>query len=506
MIKEILTLQKKYDLEIRTVVRPNDADNNFKVTKEAYPGPGILINSKFLDGLEAPENSVIETTKILEKKNLGKKQINYRLKDWGVSRQRYWGCPIPIAYDEKGNAHPIPVSMLPVKLPENIDLSVKGNPLDKQTSWKEITINGKKYTKETDTLDTFVCSSWYYLRFCSPREEKYGYKKEDIDYWMPVDQYIGGVEHAILHLLYSRFFMRAIDHKNENFNIKEPFQSLFTQGMVCHETYKDENNKWLSPDEVEKINNKVVIKHDPEKIVKVGPSESMSKSKKNVIDPEFIINNYGADAVRLFILSDSPPEKDVQWSDQGMVSSYKFVQKLWTMHMDIKTKISKEKGEVYDKEIEKFTNQLISKFTTNLDKFNYNVIIANIYETYNFLSNFIKSHKNLKNLKENYKKILICFTPVIPHFTNECFEDLGIQDKIEWPSYDKSMLENEEVNFVIQINGKKRSILNIKKNSKEKEVMETVKKDKLLNKYLTNKEVKKIIFIKDRLMNILTNE
>ena len=497
---------KKYDLEIRTVVRPNDEDKNFKVTKEAYPGHGILINSKFLDGLEAPENSVIETIKILEKKNLGKKQINYRLKDWGVSRQRYWGCPIPIAYDEKGNAHPIPVSMLPVKLPENIDLSVKGNPLDKQTSWKEITINGKKYTKETDTLDTFVCSSWYYLRFCSPREEKYGYKKEDIDYWMPVDQYIGGVEHAILHLLYSRFFMRAIDHKNENFNIKEPFQSLFTQGMVCHETYKDENNKWLSPDEVEKINNKVVIKHDPEKIVKVGPSESMSKSKKNVIDPEFIINNYGADAVRLFILSDSPPEKDVQWSDQGMVSSYKFVQKLWTMHMDIKTKISKEKGEVYDKEIEKFTNQLISKFTNNLDKFNYNVIIANIYETYNFLSNFIKSHKNLKNLKENYKKILICFTPVIPHFTNECFEDLGIQDKIEWPSYDKSMLENEEVNFVIQINGKKRSILNIKKNSKEKEVMETVKKDKLLNKYLTNKEVKKIIFIKDRLMNILTNE
>ena len=493
-------------MEIRTVVRPNDADNNFKVTKEAYPGPGILINSKFLDGLEAPENSVIETIKILEKKNLGKKQINYRLKDWGVSRQRYWGCPIPIAYDEKGNAHPIPLSMLPVKLPENIDLSVKGNPLDKQTSWKEITINGKKYTKETDTLDTFVCSSWYYLRFCSPREEKYGYKKEDIDYWMPVDQYIGGVEHAILHLLYSRFFMRAIDHKNENFNIKEPFQSLFTQGMVCHETYKDENNKWLSPDEVEKINNKVVIKHDPEKIVKVGPSESMSKSKKNVIDPEFIINNYGADAVRLFILSDSPPEKDVQWSDQGMVSSYKFVQKLWTMHMDIKKKISKEEGEVYDKEIEKFTNQLISKFTNNLDKFNYNVIIANIYETYNYLSNFIKSHKNLKNLKENYKKILICFTPVIPHFTNECFEDLGIQDRIEWPSYDKSMLENEEVNFVIQINGKKRSILNIKKNSKEKEVMETVKKDKLLNKYLTNKEVKKIIFIQDRLMNILINE
>ena len=271
---------KKYGLEILTVVKPKDEDNNFKVNNEAYPGPGTLINSNFLNGLEVPEKSVKETIKILEEKNLGKKQINYRLKDWGVSRQRYWGCPIPIAYDEEGKAHPIPVSMLPIKLPENIDLSMKGNPLDKQTSWKEIIIDGKKYRKETDTLDTFVCSSWYYLRFCSPKEEKYGYKKDDIDYWMPVDQYIGGVEHAILHLLYSRFFMRALNHKNENFNIKEPFQSLFTQGMVCHETYKDENNNWLSPDEVEKINNKIVLKNNPKKVVKVGPSESMSKSKK----------------------------------------------------------------------------------------------------------------------------------------------------------------------------------------------------------------------------------
>ena len=384
---------KKYGLEILTVVKPKDEDNNFKVNNEAYPGPGTLINSDFLNGLEVPEKSVKETIKILEEKNLGKKQINYRLKDWGVSRQRYWGCPIPIAYDEKGKAHPIPVSMLPIKLPENIDLSMKGNPLDKQTSWKEIIIDGKKYTKETDTLDTFVCSSWYYLRFCSPKEEKYGYKKDEIDYWMPVDQYIGGVEHAILHLLYSRFFMRALNHKNENFNIKEPFQSLFTQGMVCHETYKDENNNWLSPDEVEKINNKIVLKNNPKKVVKVGPSESMSKSKKNVIDPEFIINNYGADSVRLFILSDSPPEKDVQWSEQGMVSSYKFVQKLWIMHNELKNKISKEKEEIYDNEIEKFTTQLIAKFTENLEKFNYNVIIANMYETYNYLNNYIKNIK-----------------------------------------------------------------------------------------------------------------
>ena len=318
---------KKYNLEIKTVVRPFDKNENFQVKDEAYPGPGILINSDFLNGLEAPENSVIETIKILEEKKLGKKQINFRLKDWGVSRQRYWGCPIPVAYDENGDVHPIPKSMLPVKLPENINLKVKGNPLDSQKEWKEITIDGKKMTRETDTLDTFVCSSWYFLRFCSPENNDYGFNKEDTDYWMPVDQYIGGVEHAILHLLYSRFFMQALSFENQEFNILEPFNGLFTQGMVCHETYKDEKNNWLSPDEVIKKEGKKVLKTDNSKIVKVGPSESMSKSKKNTIDPEKIISDYGADSVRLFILSDSPPEKDVQWSEQGIASSLKFIQK-----------------------------------------------------------------------------------------------------------------------------------------------------------------------------------
>ena len=201
---------KKYKLKINTVVKPHDADDYFKVKDEAYPGPGIIINSDFLNGLEAPNDSIEETIKILEKKKLGTRKTNFRLKDWGVSRQRYWGCPIPIVYDENGKDHPIPKSMLPVKLPENINLNVKGNPLDSQKEWKEVIIDGKKLTRETDTLDTFVCSSWYFLRFCSPKEKDYGFKKEDLNYWMPVDQYIGGVEHAILHLHYSRFFMRAI--------------------------------------------------------------------------------------------------------------------------------------------------------------------------------------------------------------------------------------------------------------------------------------------------------
>ena len=271
---------KKYNLEIKTVVKPFDEKADYRVENEAYSGPGILINSKLLNGLKAPNQSVLQTIKILEEKKIGRKQTNFRLKDWGVSRQRYWGCPIPIIYDENGKVHPVPKSMLPVKLPENINLNVKGNPLDSQENWKKIMIDGKKMTRETDTLDTFVCSSWYYLRFCSPDEKNYGFNKDEIDYWMPVDQYIGGVEHAILHLLYSRFFMRAIEFNNSKFKIKEPFNSLFTQGMVCHETYKDENDNWLSPDEVEKIGDKFVQKGKPNISVKVGPSESMSKSKK----------------------------------------------------------------------------------------------------------------------------------------------------------------------------------------------------------------------------------
>ena len=496
----------KYGLKIKTVVKPDGESDSFEVSGEAYSGQGTIINSNYLNGLKAPENSVVETIKILEEKNLGKKKINYRLKDWGVSRQRYWGCPIPIVYDDLGKVHPIPKEMLPVKLPENINLSVKGNPLDKEDDWKKIIIDGKEYKRETDTLDTFVCSSWYYLRFCSPKEINYGFNKDDIDYWMPVDQYIGGVEHAILHLLYSRFFMRAIDYKNNNFNIKEPFESLFTQGMVCHETYKDENNNWLSPDEIEKINNKIVQKKDNNKEVKVGPSESMSKSKKNVVDPEFIIENYGADSVRLFILSDSPPEKDVQWSEQGMVSSYKFIQKLWLLHTEIKRDILIEKKELIDEEIEKFTNQLISKFTYNLDKFNYNVIIANMYETYNYLINYIKTKKKIKNLKENYRKILICFCPIIPHFSYECLKDLELSTDLKWPDFDKSVLSEEKINFVIQINGKKRAILNEKKDITETILLEKLKKDKIVNKYLNKKEIKKIIFVKNRLINILINE
>ncbi len=493
---------KKYNLDIKTVVKPNGEKNDFQVINKAYPDPGIIINSDFLNGLVAPEDSVIETIKILEEKKLGKKKINFRLKDWGVSRQRYWGCPIPIAYDEKGKVHPIPKSMLPVKLPENINLNVKGNPLDNQKEWKEININGKKLTRETDTLDTFVCSSWYYLRFCSPKEKGYGFNKEDINYWMPVDQYIGGVEHAILHLLYSRFFMQALSYNNDEFNILEPFEGLFTQGMVCHETYKDLDNNWISPDEIETINGKKYLKSDKSKIVKVGPSESMSKSKKNTIDPENIISNYGADAARLFILSDSPPEKDVQWSEEGIISSFKFVQKLWNLHQKIVDESNKNHKKNINNAIEKYTNKFLKDITHNLENFSYNKLVANLHEMYSFMHKQIQEPYTKITLIENYQKILIAMTPIIPHFSSECLNVLDIQDS-KWPKYNESILKESIINVVVQINGKKRGLVKAELNITEEKLFEIIKNDETLRKYLNQQEFKKKIYIKNKLMNII---
>ena len=493
---------KKYNLEIKTVVRPNDQDETFKVNKEAYTGPGVIINSDFLNELKAPDNSVIETIKILEKKNIGKRKVNFRLKDWGVSRQRYWGCPIPVLYDEKGNVHPVPRDKLPVKLPENIDLNVKGNPLDQEKDWKKIEINGKKFIRETDTLDTFVCSSWYYLRFCSPNNLDYGYDKDEIDYWMPVDQYIGGVEHAILHLLYSRFFMHALSFKNSNFNILEPFDGLFTQGMVCHETYKNKNNEWVSPDEIVIKNGKKYLKNKQTESVSVGPSESMSKSKKNTIDPENIIELYGADSARLFILSDSPPEKDVQWSDEGITSSYKFVQKIWALNQKILGEIQKNHLKDEDNEIAKFTNKFLKKMSDGLENFSYNILIANLHEMQNFFSKKLEKKYTKKTLEENFSKILITMIPIIPHLASECIEMINI-NVIEWPQYDEKLIIEDIIPYVIQINGKKRALIEAKRDILGEELFEIVKENKNLEKYFLKKEIKKKIFVPNRLINII---
>ena len=496
----------KYKLQVNSVVKPEDKDNNFKVTTDAYTGPGIIFNSKFLDGLKVPEESIIETIKILEEKKLGKKKINFRLKDWGVSRQRYWGCPIPIAYNNKKEIIKIPLEKLPIKLPEKINLNANGNPLDHQEKWKKIIINGEECTIETDTLDTFVDSSWYFLRFCSSKNENYGFDLDEVNYWMPVDQYIGGVEHAILHLLYSRFFMQAISYKNKKFDHVEPFKGLFTQGMVCHETYKDSQNNWLSPDEViSDDGKKFYIKEKPNEKITVGPTESMSKSKKNTIDPEDIIEKYGADAVRLFILSDSPPEKDVQWSDQGMISSYKFIQKFWILHKKIINKLSKNTNtEIGEKNsLNEFTNILIEKVTKNLEKFHYNVIVANLYETYNFLIKEIDKDINSDDLLKNYNSILKIMNPIIPHITSECLNELKSENKNEWPNIDEKYILKNEVNIVVQINGRKRSILNTQKDIDEKMLILAVKKDGNVQKFLENNTIIRSIYVKNKLINLI---
>ena len=499
-----LDFAKKYKLKITPVVRP-EKNKQFSINEKAFTDSGYLFNSKFLNDLKVPDESISKTIDYLEKNDFGERKINYRLKDWGISRQRYWGCPIPIAYDENNNPIKIPKNLLPVKLPEINKFESTGNPLDQIDEWKNISIDGKKYVRETDTLDTFVDSSWYFLRFCSAQNTNYGFDSEEVKYWMPVDQYIGGVEHAILHLLYSRFFMHALSHQNENFDIKEPFEGLFTQGMVCHETYKDKNNNWVSPDELVTIDGKKFLKSNNTQQIKIGPSESMSKSKKNTIDPEQIIQEFGADSVRLFILSDSPPEKDVQWSDEGMKSSYKFIQKLWILNQKIMNEIEMDHSPNSDNSIEKISNQFVKNVTSNIDNFSYNKIIANFHETYSQLNKIISNKIEKNKLIKNYEKILIAMSPVIPHFSNECLEMLGKSDNVFWPEINENVLKKDKINFVIQINGKTREIIETEKDiTKEDLILKVIKNSKLKN-YIKGKTIKRNIFIPSKLINIITS-
>ena len=505
-----LDFAKKYELEVIPVVKPENETDQYQIENEAYTDAGIIYNSELLNGLKAPTESIPQAIKILEDKKIGKKKINFRLKDWGISRQRYWGCPIPIAYNKDNKAIKIPLENLPIKLPEKINLNTTGNPLEHQNDWKKIIINGEECSIETDTLDTFVDSSWYFLRFCSPQNKDYAFNLDEINYWMPVDQYIGGVEHAILHLLYSRFFTLALADKNEQFNIVEPFLGLFTQGMVCHKTYKDEDGKWLNPKEVDLTdeNNYFAIKN-PKMKVSVGPSESMSKSKKNTVDPEEMIKNYGADAVRFFILSDSPPEKDVQWSEQGMLAAYKFIQKFWLLHQNIKEKIFAKKITLNSKknsieeELEEFTNELIDKVTKNLESFQYNVLIANYHEIYNRLSKIKVNEISSKILLDNYLKILTILSPVAPHFSSECIDELKMKIDPNWPTVDKNVIQKKVSNIVIQINGKKRGIIACDINTDESKILEIIKLQKQYEIYIKDKTIKKTIYVKDRLINLI---
>ena len=491
---------KKYKLEIIKVVS-NDKD---EILEEAYTGNGKIINSGFLNDLnveEAKEKIINE----IENKKFGQKKILFRLKDWGISRQRYWGCPIPMIYLEDGSVVPVDKKELPIELPEDIDLSSDGNPLDKHPTWKKTTqkSTGKKAIRETDTLDTFVDSSWYFLRFCSPDHKSSPFDEDKVNYWMPVDQYIGGIEHAILHLLYSRFFSRGINTYNKNIKIKEPFDNLFTQGMVCHESYKDKNGQWLYPEEIEKTSKGKAIKKSDKTEVLIGQAESMSKSKKNTVDPEIMIKKYGADSVRWFILSDSPPEKDVQWSDTGVSSANKFLQKLWNLNHII---INRKKCNPEKIVEEKFNNQVdsyVKKIDSSISGFKFNVAIANFYEVYSHFKNHIDKKVSNETLKASITNIMKILIPLTPHLAYECLEHLNAENINVWPEIKSN--KNEEIKLPIQINGKTRDVISILKDTDEKEIYKQICNKPKLEKYFLKNKIIKTIFIKNKIINYIIN-
>ena len=490
---------KKYKLEIKKVVSDEKGNNELR---EAYTGNGKIINSNFLNNLDIIDAKK-EIIKRIENKNLGEKKTLYRLKDWGVSRQRYWGCPIPMIYLEDGKVVPVDKSELPIELPDDIDLNSQGNPLDSHPTWKftKQKTTGKKAIRETDTLDTFVDSSWYFLRFCSPDHKVSPFDEKKINHWMPVDQYIGGIEHAILHLLYSRFFTKALKKCNNKLNISEPFKNLFTQGMVCHETYKDQNGNWLYPEEIEKVDSKKIVKKTDQSKVLVGPVESMSKSKKNTIDPETMIKQYGADAVRWFILSDSPPEKDVQWSDTGVASASKFLQRIWDLNYVVSERIEKKSNKEIEKKFILEINNYVNKIDISINKFRFNVTIANFYEVHKYLKNNLDKEINNKIFTENTVKIMKLMIPLIPHLAYECLELLGCKEEINWPTIQRNFIE--EIKIAIQINGKTRDIITTKKDLNQDEINKMVLNKSKANKYILNKKIIKTIFVKNKIINYI---
>ncbi len=502
-----LDFANKYDLEVIQVINPSDNSEFDNIN--AYVGNGKLMNSDFLNGLTI-EEAKKEITKKIEKQDIGKKTVNFRLRDWGISRQRYWGCPIPIMYREDGKVISVPEDQLPLILPEDIDLSKPGNPLDNHPTWKYTVCpeTGLRAIRETDTLDTFVDSAWYFLRFCSPTNEKEPFSEDEIKYWMPVDQYVGGVEHAILHLLYSRFFTKALKLKQ----VREPFECLFTQGMVCHNTYQNEDNLWVFPDDVEKKDNQYFQISTGQKIIE-GQIESMSKSKKNVIDPQSIIRTYGADAARWFMLSDSPPEKDINWSESGINGAWKICQKIWAIIELNKNYIKLNEtyiGEIYTGKsliLIKLVHKNLNSITKSIEKFQMNVSIAKVFEIVNAISKFkIVNKEDEHAISESLRILIRVIEPMVPHLAEECWSLVGGKEsltRVPWPKVNEKYLESDEVTVVIQVNGKRRGEIIVSKNATEDEVYNKLQSIKNIKDAIFGKNILKSIYVPGRILNIV---
>ena len=512
---------KAYHLDITPVVIPEDADpETFSTDLDPYTGPGRIANSGFLNGLTVEEAKNLVADK-LEERGVGERQTNYRLRDWGVSRQRYWGCPIPIIYCPDCGTVPVPKSDLPVRLPEDVSFEKPGNPLDHHPDWKHVNCPqcGKPALRETDTFDTFIDSSWYFARFCAPHSEN-PTELEATDYWLPVDQYIGGVEHAILHLLYSRFFTRAMN-KTGHINITEPFKGLFTQGMVIHETYRDREGNWLSPDEVTitgEGDSRTAKINETGENVDIGPIEKMSKSRRNTVDPSRIIEHYGADTARWFMLSDSPPERDIEWTDAGIEGSSRFVQRLWRTLQQGLTLVSPPdaiKPDRFDDEsisLRKATHRTLSAVSEDIESLRFNRAVARIYEFTNTIAAAISSMKSRSSdpgawaLREALQYLVSMIGPMMPHLGEECWAALGHKTLLansSWPQIEEDLLEDDSVTIAVQVNGKRRGEITYPRDS-ETEVIETLAlKLDSVERAMQGKTVRKIIIVPERIVNVV---
>ncbi|MFM7084891.1 MAG: leucine--tRNA ligase [Hyphomicrobium sp.] len=518
-----LDFARKYNLPIIPVVLPHGADKNTFTIGETAIEEGVLINSQFLDDLSSQEAFKIVAEKLesqmLFGKSVGKRQVRFRLKDWGISRQRYWGCPIPIIYCETCKVLPVPFQNLPVELPPDATFDRPGNPLDRHPTWKDVACPkcGGKARRETDTMDTFVDSSWYYGRFTAP-DARNPIDTNSANYWLPVDQYIGGIEHAILHLLYSRFFWRAMSEVSlAPSKVKEPFAALFTQGMVTHETYKSHQGLWLLPTEVqiqgEGENRSATIIATGEKAI-IGSVEKMSKSKKNLVDPNDIIAHWGADCARWFMLSDSPPERDVIWTEAGVQGAGRFIQRVWRLIGEITENIplhEEDKTETLSEDelnIRRAVHKTLDGVGRNIEVLRFNVAIAQIYELTNTLSAYLqKKNKKLDQVLREGADILVrIIAPMMPHLAEECWARLGYNTLIAkepWPTVDPRMLVDDQITIAVQVNGKRRGEITVSRTADAKELETAALAVENVIKSLEGKPAKKVIVVPHRIVNIV---
>ncbi len=501
----------KYNLPILPVVMP-DNTQGFSVEKEAYTGDGKLANSQFLDGMGV-EEAKAEIIKRCEDNGTGYGTTQYRLRDWGISRQRYWGCPIPIIYCDDCGAVPVPENQLPVTLPEDISFDKAGNPLDHHPTWKNVDCPtcGKAAQRETDTFDTFFESSWYQFRYCDPKNEKLPVDKEKAAYWLPanggVDQYIGGVEHAVLHLLYARFFTKAM--RDCGFvDCSEPFNGLFTQGMVIHETFRDEDGKWIFPTDAVKNNNGEWVHKDTGKKVTVGSPIKMSKSKKNVIDPEEILDAYGADAARLFILSDSPPERDLEWTESGIEGAWRFVNKVYNSisSLDLKKGKNEELSEKA-KILRKKTHESIKNVEKAIEDFAMNKAVALLREFFNAITAF-KPENDGEDfaLYEAVESFIVMINPIMPHLAEELWEQINgdnILAQQSWPLYDENLLIADSFTIGVQVNGKIRATITLPANANQDQAQEIALAEEKVQRAMGGKTLRKFIYVPGRIVNVV---